>query len=72
MSDSRNEGVPILMAFMAGAVLGVGLGLLVAPRSGKETRDQLADFARRAREKAEGLATTLRRKQAEARPEAEA
>jgi gas vesicle protein len=61
MSDSRNDGVPILLAFLAGAVIGAGLGLLFAPHPGKETREQLADLARRAREKAAEIAGTLRR-----------
>ena len=61
MSDSRNDGVQILLGFLAGAVIGAGLGLLFAPRPGKETREQLADIARRAREKAGELAGTLRR-----------
>lgn len=61
MSESRNDGLPILLAFLAGAVIGAGIGLLFAPRPGKETREQLADLARRAREKAAEIAGTLRR-----------
>ena len=61
MSDSGNDGTAVLLAFVAGAVVGVGLGLLFAPHSGKETREQVADLARRAREKAVDLAGTPRR-----------
>ena len=61
MSDSGNEGTTVLLAFLAGAVIGAGLGLLFAPRAGKETREQLAELARRAREKAGDLAGSLRR-----------
>lgn len=40
-------------AFLWGAVLGAGAALLLAPRSGRETRQELADGARRLRETAE-------------------
>ncbi|HEY3175197.1 MAG TPA: YtxH domain-containing protein [Candidatus Polarisedimenticolia bacterium] len=61
MSDSGSDGTAVLLAFVAGAVVGVGLGLLFAPQTGKETREQVADLARRAREKAVDLGATLRR-----------
>ena len=46
-SDARNAG-GVLAAFLAGAVAGVAIGLLLAPRPGKESRAQLADLAERA------------------------
>lgn len=61
MSDSGSEGTTVLLAFVAGAVIGAGLGLLFAPRTGKETREQLAELARRTREKAGEIAGSLRR-----------
>ena len=61
MSDSGSEATTVLLAFVAGAVIGAGLGLLFAPHTGKETREQLAELARRAREKAGDLAGNLRR-----------
>ena len=62
MSDTRNEGVPVLLAFLAGAVIGAGMGLLFAPKAGVETRQQIAEFGRKAREKAEAIANAAREK----------
>lgn len=41
-------------SFLWGALLGAGAALLLAPRSGEETRRELRDGARRLREGAEG------------------
>jgi gas vesicle protein len=43
---SSNTG-STLMGFALGAVVGAGLALLLAPDSGKKTRDRLASTARR-------------------------
>lgn len=53
-SDSRgtsNAG-STLMGFALGAVVGAGLALLMAPDSGKRTRERLASTARRWNERA--------------------
>lgn len=39
----------------SGAVIGAGVGLLLAPRPGKETRRDLARFAKKAGREAEGF-----------------
>ena len=39
MSNERNFGV---FGFLAGAAIGATLGILLAPRSGKETRERMA------------------------------
>lgn len=39
-----------VMMFIAGAVVGAGLALLMAPASGEETRRKLSDTARRLRD----------------------
>jgi gas vesicle protein len=43
-------------SFLLGAALGVGMALLLAPRSGAETRRELRRGVRRVREAAEGAA----------------
>lgn len=62
MNDSRNEGAAFLLAFLAGAIVGVGVGLLVAPRPGRETRERLSDLTRKGREKAAEVAADLGRR----------
>ena len=46
MYDYRRGG-GVLLAFLLGGVLGAVLGLLFAPRSGKESRDMIADGAQK-------------------------
>ena len=64
MSDNKSDLGGVLGAFLAGALIGVGVGLLLAPKSGKETRRQLADLAKKAQQKAEEMAERLRRGEA--------
>lgn len=66
MSDNKSDLGGALGAFLAGALIGVGVGLLLAPKSGKETRRQLADLAKKAQQKAEEMAERLRRGEADA------
>ena len=42
MSNERNYGV---LGFLAGAAIGAAIGVLFAPRSGKETRERMAGKA---------------------------
>ncbi len=51
MSDNNSNLVGILSAFAAGAVIGAAVALLTAPNSGKETRDAIADGARKLKDK---------------------
>lgn len=53
-----NGGSSFFMGLLAGAVLGAGLGLLMAPKSGAELRSQLS---RRSRDLAETASNTYRR-----------
>ena len=52
---SENNASPVggyVTAFVVGALAGAGISLLYAPRSGKETRELLAEKARRLQGKA--------------------
>lgn len=60
MREANGSGMS-LFAFLAGAVIGVGVGLLVAPRPGSETRRQLADFAQKTRDRVGEVASKMRR-----------
>jgi gas vesicle protein len=53
MDDYTNErGISTATALLVGAAVGAGLALLYAPRSGRETRQQLSTSANRLRERA--------------------
>lgn len=43
--DSGVSTGTVVVSFLAGAALGAGLALLYAPKSGRETREQIADLA---------------------------
>jgi gas vesicle protein len=44
--ESGGNGTSTILAFLLGAALGGAAALLLAPRSGKETREYLADRGR--------------------------
>jgi gas vesicle protein len=48
--DSKSSSQAVALAFIGGAVAGVVAGLLLAPKSGEETRRDLKRYARRAEE----------------------
>jgi gas vesicle protein len=63
MADRDNIGA-LLAAFLLGALVGAGAALLTAPRSGKETREELRQWAdgatQKAREKVKELYSSAR------------
>lgn len=68
MADYDDEGVPYvviersgsgLVPFVWGALLGAAAALLLAPKSGAETQQELKERARRLRERAEEKAGEL-------------
>ena len=64
MTDTRdNHSTALMMGFLAGAVLGAGIALLVAPDSGEQTRRRLGETAKRlqstARHRLDHLKATL-------------
>lgn len=50
MSD--HKGGEIIGAFLVGGLIGAALGVLFAPKAGKETREQLGDWMDETKEKA--------------------
>ena len=61
MSDDRaHSDMTLALAFLAGALVGAGVALLLAPQSGAETREKVADWAKRTQEKAREAAAGLK------------
>ncbi len=61
MSDqNRYGGAHLLLAFVAGAAAGAAVALLTAPKSGRETREQLRGMASQVGEKAGHLPEAIR------------
>ena len=58
----NGNGGSAFFTFLTGALIGVGLGMLFAPKAGSETRRQLADMARNAQEKATDLSQKMKRR----------
>ena len=50
--DEAGGGGAFVMGLIAGAVLGAGIGMLLAPRAGSELRSQLGDKASKLRDRA--------------------
>lgn len=50
--DDEGSGGGFMLGLIAGAVLGAGIGMLLAPKAGSELRGQLGDQASRLRERA--------------------
>lgn len=55
-----NDGLGGALLFVTGAAIGAALGVLFAPRSGGETREQLADWLKERRERGSDLLHTVR------------
>ncbi len=48
--DARCSSQAVALAFLGGAIAGAVAGILLAPRSGEETRRELRGYARKAEE----------------------
>jgi gas vesicle protein len=56
MADERGSSAAVLLAFLGGVALGAVAGLLLAPQPGRESREQLRGYARRAEDNLRELA----------------
>jgi gas vesicle protein len=57
MADERGgSSAAVLLAFLSGAALGAVAAILLAPQSGRDSRDQLRGYARRAEDNLRNLA----------------
>ena len=56
MDERGNNVVTGALLVVAGAILGAGVALLIAPQSGRETRKDIARYARKTSRKLEGVA----------------
>ncbi|MCX7965456.1 MAG: YtxH domain-containing protein [Syntrophorhabdaceae bacterium] len=50
--EKRFGAGSVILSFFIGGLIGAGIALLVAPKSGAETRKQIKEFAEDAKEKA--------------------
>jgi gas vesicle protein len=63
---SDNGGANFLVGFFVGAAMGAMAALLLAPKSGKELRETLADEGRRLRDRAQDEGRRFRERSEEA------
>jgi gas vesicle protein len=62
MCDEKGCSGSVLVAFLAGGLIGAGLALLYAPVSGKEARDRINEFAGDLRKQTEGWTDDVKQK----------
>jgi gas vesicle protein len=62
MSDERCGSGGILMAFLAGGLIGAGLALLYAPVTGREARERIGGLAGDIRKKADDWTGEVKQK----------
>jgi len=60
--ESGYSAGSLLLTFFLGGLVGAGIVLLVAPKTGRETRNMIKGFAGDAREKAEGYIEQVKEK----------
>ena len=57
---SREDSGASLVFFMVGAAIGAGLGILFAPKAGKDTREQIGDWLKERREEGSDLLSRVK------------
>jgi gas vesicle protein len=65
-NEKSCSGICCVLSFLIGAMVGGGIALLAAPKSGERTREQLKRMAGDAKEKAEGYYDEMKDKATEA------
>ncbi len=55
MDENNNSKIAGAMMLVAGGIIGAGIALLFAPKSGKATRKDITRYARRTRRRAEDV-----------------
>ena len=63
---SNDSGGSFVLGFLIGGIVGAAVGLLLAPRSGQDTRAELAGRSEAWRNRAEEMAASLRERTAPA------
>jgi len=56
MADDRGSSSGVLLAFLSGAALGVVAAVFLTPQTGRESRERLRGYARRAEDNLRDLA----------------
>ncbi len=64
--SKNNDGIGFLIGLLAGTAIGVSVGMILAPRSGRESRQMLNDKFETYRRKAAEAASELRTNTSEA------
>jgi gas vesicle protein len=62
MREEGFGGGSVLLSFLLGGVVGAGIAFLVAPQSGRETREKIRGFTEDAKEKASGYVDQTKEK----------
>jgi gas vesicle protein len=65
-NEKSYSGICCVVSFLIGAMVGGGIALLTAPKSGKRTRQQLKRMARDVQEKVEDYCDQIKDKAVEA------
>ena len=60
--DSGYGAGAVLLSFFIGGIIGAGVALLTAPKTGQETRKMIRDFAEDTRDKAEDYVGQVKEK----------
>ena len=60
MSDNNFNTAHLMLAFLGGAAAGAVAGILLAPKSGKETREMLAGYVKEGRERLAHMPAALK------------